>query len=447
MDDLLIRPAGHDIARQFKPNEENWRRHAKVPILLVNTTSLNSGHNFHFTATWMGEPPGLTGAEVDMNVRYRRLYYHEAPTAELRCFRVGYAVAASACVPVLFEPLVLKNLYPGRTIRLVDGGVHDNQGVNGLLDEGCNFILCGDASGQMHDDPAPGSNPLGVFMRSDSILQDRIREAQYQDLAAREKSGACKELFFVHLKKDLSQETISWSGCEQNAVPAPQPNQTSYGIDRDIQRRLSELRTDLDAFTEVEAQSLMLSGYLMTDRQLRELDREHRRKGRAGSWGGFDIAAERGNWAFLKLAPIAAKPADSSDLRRRDLEKQLKVGSQIAFKAYQLIPWLKSVGIGVLAGLAAILAWAVTTYWSSTFELPPLSVGASLIAVTMMLAGIALPFVKYLNPQTARRNFFIRLGVALLGTVAANLHLYLIGPLFKRRGSVERLCRLPEGKE
>lgn len=82
MPDLLIRPAGHDATQQFKPNEENWRRRAKVPILLINSTSLNSGHNFQFTANWMGEPPGLVGAEVDMDARY---YYRDAPTAATRC--------------------------------------------------------------------------------------------------------------------------------------------------------------------------------------------------------------------------------------------------------------------------------------------------------------------------------------------------------------------------
>src|SRR4030095_2509442 len=120
----------------------NWRRRAKVPVLLLNAASLNSGHNWQFTARWMGEPPGLFEPEgdIDANVRYRRLYYGEAPTRTLQEYRVGYAVAASACVPGLFEPLVLQGLYPGRTVRLVDGGVHDNQGVEGLLDEGCTLI-------------------------------------------------------------------------------------------------------------------------------------------------------------------------------------------------------------------------------------------------------------------------------------------------------------------
>ena len=64
-------------------------------------------------------------------------------------------------MPGLFEPLPLEDLYPQRTVRLVDGGVHDNQGLQGLMSEACNVVLCSDASGQMNDDPAPGAYHLG----------------------------------------------------------------------------------------------------------------------------------------------------------------------------------------------------------------------------------------------------------------------------------------------
>src|SRR5215217_5316804 len=63
--------------------------------------------------------------------------------------RLGYAVAASSCVPGLFEPFPLKDLYPSRVVRLVDGGVHDNQGIGALIEQDCNVLLVSDASGQM----------------------------------------------------------------------------------------------------------------------------------------------------------------------------------------------------------------------------------------------------------------------------------------------------------
>jgi len=85
-----------------------------------------------FTATWMGEPPARIDSNIDGNYRFRRMYYAQAPDPHKR-IRLGDAVAASACVPALFEPLPLVNLYERQPsldenakvrpiVRLVDGG-------------------------------------------------------------------------------------------------------------------------------------------------------------------------------------------------------------------------------------------------------------------------------------------------------------------------------------
>src|SRR5712692_6519364 len=107
--DLIVRPKGE--APTFKPKYDNWRREAKVPILVLNATSLNTGHNWQFTASWMGEPPSSLDAEIEGNYRLRRMYYREAPRLpdkwltwfrrpfappNYRQLRLGYAVAASS---------------------------------------------------------------------------------------------------------------------------------------------------------------------------------------------------------------------------------------------------------------------------------------------------------------------------------------------------------------
>lgn len=441
MPDLLITPAGHDPSQAFKPHERNWRRRNKVPVLLINTTALNSGHNFQFTANWMGEPPGLIGAEVDMNARLERVYYRDAPTEELRCFPLGHAVAASACVPALFEPLTLEDFYPGRTVRLVDGGVHDNQGISGLLDESCTFILCSDASGQMHDEDQPGNGLLGSALRSSDIGQDRVREAQYEDLAMRERSGSLSGLFFVHLKEGLEAETVAPCGAPQRPSPQAQPNQTPYGIDRGIQARLAELRTDLDSFTEVEAQSLMLSGYLVTGQKLRDLDTRHKRKGGSGRWGQLDTNAPEGKWPFLALREIAAKPVDSTDLRRRDLGMQLEIGKNQFFKAFRILCCLQNlawlVGLLLLGGLGW---WVHENWWMQLFEA---SVGWTVLVVGAAALGALLPVTKLFRPKTAKRGVGFRVGLALFGWLVARVHLCFIEPRLQARGKVARLLRLP----
>src|SRR6185503_12092722 len=117
-----------------------------------------------------------------------------------------------------------------------DGGVHDNQGVCGLLDEGCNLILCSDSSGQMDDQTDPAANELAVFWRSDNIFQDRLREAQYQDLAWRVQTGALHGLFFVHLKQQLETDPLDWIRCQDPGTPTQRVDRTDYGVDRTIQR-------------------------------------------------------------------------------------------------------------------------------------------------------------------------------------------------------------------
>lgn len=436
MPSLLVRPQGSEDQQDFKPRDKNWLRHAKVPELVVNTTSLNSGHNFQFTASWMGEPPGLTGAKIDMNLRHRRLYYHEAPNESLREFRLGHAVAASSCVPGLFDPLEIDGLYPGRIVRLVDGGVHDNQGVEGLLDEGCDFIFCSDASGQMHDQSNPSANFIAVPLRSNDILQDRIRECEYDHLHAMSLSGRLKGLFFIHLKKDLAQEDLAWIGGAEK-MPNPQANQTPYGIDRDIQRRLAEIRTDLDAFSQVEAYCLMLSGYCMAEEHAKALDKDYRDQGGSETWGGFDIDAPRGEWPFLKLAPIAAKPCDSSDLRRKDLEKQLAVGKELFFKAAKLVGWLRMAGWVLVLLILAGLSWLVWAYRDKSFSLLYLTITALVLILTFVW-----PKLVALMPDRMIKEKLYRLIFAIVGWLVVRIQLLIVNPIFLKRGRVERLMRL-----
>ena len=78
-------------------------------------------------------------------------------------------MAAAACVLGLFEPLSLPGLYPKRTVRLVDGGVYDNQGVASLLEQDCTILLVSDASGQIKPKPRPSGGPFGVVVRTNDM--------------------------------------------------------------------------------------------------------------------------------------------------------------------------------------------------------------------------------------------------------------------------------------
>src|SRR5947199_4173084 len=99
MNDLKIVPT--DAPPDFKPKSHNWSRESKVPILVLNATTLNTGHQWQFTAAEMGEPP-YTKAQLDAVEILPRRGYGADERIPLR-----RAVAASAGVPGLFAPVAI----------------------------------------------------------------------------------------------------------------------------------------------------------------------------------------------------------------------------------------------------------------------------------------------------------------------------------------------------
>lgn len=436
LNELKIKPK--DAPGDFRPKEHNWRRAAKVPILVLNATSLNTGHNWQFTASWMGEPPADIDSEVDANYRLRRLYYSDAPR-RWQGMRLGHAVAASSCVPGLFEPLALSDLYeraPGRNearvrpvVRLVDGGVHDNQGTSALLEQGCSVLLVSDASGQMGDQDNPSSGLLGVPLRSNSILQARVRSAQFRDLASRRRGGMLKGLMFVHLKKGLDNPPVDWVGTQDPSDPPRQDPLLGYGIQRDIQRRLAAVRTDLDSFSDAEGWSLMASGYLMTKSALGQ------------PILGFDLEpATPHAWKFQQVLPMLADPDPQSWLRR-----QLKVADKLALKVW-LVTRRLQIGLGI-AGvvLLSFLAYQLLRNWQQVgefwqrplFELRPSSVGWSVGIALLSFIGLGT-LSKVLNYRKTVQQVLIGIGMALAGFVLARLHLHVFDKLFLWQGRLKR---------
>ena len=436
MPQLLVAPQGEPAP--FKLKFANWRRRAKVPILLLASTSLNSGHNWHFTASWMGEPPGLLAA-FDVNERYRRLYYHEAPPA-LRKYRLGYAVAGSACVPGLFEPLTIDGLYPNRTVRLVDGGVRDNQGVAGLIDESCTLILCSDASGQMDDLANPSGDPPNVMMRASGVLQARVREAQYQDLRGRADSRSLEGFMFIHLKKGLAVDSLPWVGCpEEQAVARDKQNFTTHHVNTRLQRLLAGIRTDLDCFSEVEAYSLMASGYLITKRDLEELQDRYAQEGATGTWGGYRIDAPGETWPFSPLIQLLGKNPEEDD-RAKDLARQLEVASASFLKAWRLVPSLKSRGMAGLAAVAAVIVAVVYFCWGVTVF--SMTVGGAALSLIAFAVAFFAPALRWLFPHQEAQSMLQKVTIALAGYAIAKIHLKWIDKRFLEHGRLSRLLEL-----
>jgi predicted acylesterase/phospholipase RssA len=329
LNEMIIQPRGE--GPEFTPKLDNWRRGAKVPILILNATTLNTGHNWQFTASWMGESPSNITTEIEANDRLRRLYYWQAPKDYQR-IRLGHAVAASACVPGLFEPLSLPGIYPDRIVHLVDGGLNDNQGVASLLEQDCAVFLISDATGQMQTIRKPRSELYEIPMRANSILMARVREAEFRELDARRRASLIRGLMFLHLKKELDVVPVDWIGAQEpenragEADDASNRTVTSYGVDKEVQEQLAAIRTDLDSFNDTEAYALMASGYLMTKHELPKA---------LSSIAKISADEPSGDWMFLEVEDDLRGGREQNAATER-FNKLLRVGGSTFGKPFRL---------------------------------------------------------------------------------------------------------------
>ncbi|MEO8368401.1 MAG: patatin-like phospholipase family protein [Candidatus Solibacter sp.] len=266
MHELIFTPNDHDAgltgSKTFHPDRHNWLRANKVPGLVLNATTVNTGRGWQFTPTWMGESPWALNEGADNIERLQWAWYEPDAGWQIQLAR---AVAASASVPGIFAPLNLGQCYQDVEIQLVDGGVYDNQGVSALLAANCNVLLVSDAAGQLLLERRSDATlkALGSYaMRAMDILMERVRQATYADLNARQSSGLIRGLMFLHMKAGLDADTIRLP-FSQETFQVERAPLTPSGIRKEFQKALAELRTDLDAFTTAESSALMACGYQM----------------------------------------------------------------------------------------------------------------------------------------------------------------------------------------
>lgn len=438
MQELKIYPKGGST--NFHPLTDNNSRKAKVPILVLNATSLNSGRNWQFTAQTMGEPPVLGINKFDKKpIRLRRAdgdgYGNMVNTPiNQQQFSLGHAVAASACVPILFDPLAISNLYYNREdkenirVQLVDGGVFDNQGTDGLLQYDCTCFVISDAAGQMGTENNPAVDAIPVALRVGSILQDRVRTESLLHLTATNTNNVA----FISLREGLGIQQIGWF--DKNNIQAPDilipPSSQDFGVDPRVQDSLSKMRTDLDAFTEVEAYSLMLDAYLMSKMELDNYKKTVNCSDIQNSVSRFSNK----DWAFLGIEKWMREPTE-------EYLKQLKVAQLTFGKAVMLLPWL-------LIPLFFIAFVLLYVYWSQLVGLLFSSIPVYLIVIALLPLVInriapdllkLLPFLEALRPTAMLAKAVGKVMLLTMGTVFVQLYLWIINPLFLKYGRLSNL--------
>jgi hypothetical protein len=295
-------------------------------------------------------------------------------------------------------------------------------------------MLVSDASGQMAAIDEPGAGRLGVVLRSFSVSMARVRQAEFRELDARRRSSILRGLMFLHMKKDLDVDPVDWVDCQDpyDASDDARPLDrrgilTRFGIRKDMQYLLAGIRTDLDSFTEIEAYSLMTSGYRMAQFDFKR------------SIEGLFPAAELTNtpWKFLEVESLLSQGPQFAEVK-----KQLTVGASAAFKVWRLIPPLTVAGVVLIMVLAGALVWA-GWHWRAVSLLTVGGIGTFVLAT---VAALVIPtiLIRIIRFRGTLRQASMVSVATLIACIGFKLHLLLFDPLFLKIGQLARFQKKPE---
>ncbi len=445
---------GRFSARIYNANEA-----CKIPVLTINATCLNTGHPWEFTGSWVGEPARRELYEREQNsiailpqLRFDGTFQDDRTRKieswqleKLDSIWLSDAVAASAAVPAVFPPLPIHDLYRNSVggelvVELSDGGVFDNQGLAAVLSAKCTHIIVSDASGQIVDESLLSTSMVGVAQRANDVMMERIRGYGYFDMGLRRevfpKISATdplhNEIYFVQDRAYAHLREVAANGA---ALPGPGDSEGGMVYS------LSRMRTDLDAFSDMEACALMYQAHALATQKLQ----------------AFCLECAPGMpknqpWRFLEMAAIV------KDEQAR-LVRHLGAARAKFFKTYCLAPVRSWAWLLFLLSpfIAAALYW-LNECWTKdiVITLPVFTVRelfvyalVALVALLPMSATVRKGFktVKWLrilvqNPMTNVGVQIMGAGVtlvAMLGWAVVFIHLVIYNPLFLRVGKLK--CR------
>ncbi|EFM11132.1 Patatin [Paenibacillus curdlanolyticus YK9] len=227
----------------------------RKPELILNTSILENGQSL-FISTDPNSP------------LWRQNEYNHAITADqLLHLPLAKAVAASACVPGLFDPITIP--FGDRAVHGVDGGVLDNLGghaIQRLWLEGMPIML------------SDASKPL--------------RKENYEEIDAVESFFRIQDIFMGAIRDLRIEGTDDLIVGMRDEIP---------GVDSTVRTLAMTMRTDLNAFSEVEAYTLMYVGYYACDEQIEKLQGQG-----SGEWVSEQEMDDY--WPFMSVRPYAVTP-------------------------------------------------------------------------------------------------------------------------------------------
>jgi hypothetical protein len=407
--DLPISPVfdSHAVGAEQATGEHAF----SVPKLVLNATALNTGHLFQFTGEFVGESrvSSVIGGTSAMPILERLSFADNSLTltqrAKLQAISLGDAVVASCCVPGLLEPYTLNGLYTDEAgeavaVRLVDGGVFDNQGLVSLYEDGCSSFISSDASDMLKWQAQPEEQIHTVAMRANDIMMDRIRNELMDELHTQEAERYIVFTLGDRARADIFPDDALW-------------------IDA-----LSHIRTDLDAFTDIEANALMYYGFALSGDKL----------------GGETLNGAAG-WGFAAIGEMA-----KDKIGRERILRALQIGSHQFMKIFYMGKPLPYVII-LLPMLIPIAFLFALIYF-----LPPIPISAWLILGGLVITGIAFSqnarITEKMDQVPVFRRWRKRLAIAMkplgitvilgmIGAGVSSVALKVFNRLFLQYGKLE----------
>ena len=249
--------------------------------LLLAGELANATHNYRdITHAWLRQLPpsrAMRLFEYIDSVYLWRSVVNISPAAseDLKKWPVAKAVVASANFPPVFPPLRIREFYRNYCIEilgLTDGGVYDNLGSMGGLNEDCNHIIVSDAGRKSRIKKQIKPGRLQYAFQITSILSDkgdsaaRIRllelhgaSAAVGRVAGKENPGIQREmagrdlhgLGIFRMDSPMVNEHVKASALHESGMP--------------FTKMLTRIRTNLDVFNVAEQQILMRHGAAALD--------------------------------------------------------------------------------------------------------------------------------------------------------------------------------------
>jgi len=395
LDKFFYKPVSGVDAIRLKDIHINysWESEYKIPILSINSTTLNTGHPWQFTGAWMGEPDLNYAKKKDTvpflpRLRFDGIYQDdkakqipadkcrkvaEWQLKKMRQIKLSHAVGSSANVPGLFAPFPIHDLFKGEgnqemVVQLVDGGVYDNVGLYALWDNNCDYMFVSDGAKPFAMDLIPNTESVKVLSKFFliTLCHDRFNEFACLEDAKRQNQIAGYSATIIEDK--IPEDTLG------------------------ILNKVKKIRTDLDSFNDLESAALMYQAYVLTKQQINNNPDYFKTI-------GADLNASV-DWDFLKIKEYLG---DKDKLQI--LSDQLDISSMRFFKGWKILPWVAKGVLGALGLSLVALAFLL---------LQMIGIQAlAWLALVLLLLMQTEKVIHYLR----RTALFRRLRVTIVGDI------------------------------